>query len=258
MPEYSAVILAGGRSTRFGTTDLYKEKLGGKSLLCHPIDMCDADERCCEIIVSVSPALRSWIEGDVLTFTSRKLKLADAQPSRMQSAVACAQLATAALLVVMDGNRPYLSEELLEQVLREAKPGTGCAPALDCTDVPAMRGAQIAQDAGETDFFGAKKLDAYQRHLLERHLETGNAVLLQTPQAYQREDYLAKAAAAGEPARFADDSELYVAGGGDVALVQGRYGNFRVVSRGDLAIMQKIMGGPARKKKDGKYGGLGW
>ena len=258
MPEYSAVILAGGSAGRFGTTDLYKEKLGGKSLVCHAIDLCDADERCREIIISVSPALRSWIEGEVLTFGSTKMKLVNAEPSRMQSSVACAKMATARLLLIMDGNRPYISDELLERVLREAAPGTGCAPMLDCTDIPALRGARISSDAGDKDFFGATKVDAYQRHLLERHLESGNAVLLQTPQAYVCEDYLAKAEAAGEPARFADDSELYVAGGGDIALVEGRHGNFRVVSRGDLKIMQKIMGGPAKKKKDGKYGGLGW
>jgi 2-C-methyl-D-erythritol 4-phosphate cytidylyltransferase len=258
MPEFSALILAGGRASRFGSTDVYREKLGGKSLLCHSIDMCDSQDNCREIIVSVSPDLRSWIESDVLTFSSTKMKLTTALPSRQESALAAARLSTAERIAIFDGNRPYINEELLERVLREAAPGTGCAPCLDCTDSPARRGAQISADAGATDFFGASKLGAYKRHVLERHLDADRAVLLQSPQAYMRTEYIEKLERLGDLVRFHDDSEAYTAGGGDIALVEGRYGNFRVVSRGDLGIMQKIMGGPAKKKKDGKYGGLGW
>lgn len=258
MPEFSAVILAGGRASRFGSIDLYREKLGGKSLLCHCIDMCDAQENCREIIVSVSPELRSWIESDVLTFSSTKMQLTSALASRQASALAAARLATAERIAIFDGNRPYISEELLDRVLREAAPGTGSAPCLDCTDSPARRGAQISADSGAVDFFGARKVGAYQRHLLDRHLDAESAVLLQAPQAYLRSDYIEKLEQLGDLARFHDDSEAYLAGGGDIALVEGRHGNFRVVSRGDLGIIQKIMGGPAKKKKDGKYGGLGW
>ncbi|MCB1217965.1 2-C-methyl-D-erythritol 4-phosphate cytidylyltransferase [bacterium] len=258
MPEFSALILAGGRASRFGGTDLYREKLGGKSMLSHSIDMCDANEHCREIIVSVSPAVRSWIEGDVLTFGSDRMQFTDAQPDRQSSALAAAKLATAELLVIMDANRPYSGDELLERVLREATVGTGCAPCLDCTDPPATRGEQVSADAGETDFFGARKSESYSRNLLRGNLNAVDAVLLQHPQAYRREDYIRHAEAAGELSRFADDSEVFMAGGGDIILVPGRSGNFRVVSHEDLRIMQKIMGGPSKKKQDGKYGGLGW
>ncbi len=258
MAEFSALILAGGKATRFGGTDLYREKLGGKSILSHSIDLCDNHEACREVIVSVSAAIRSWIEGDLLTFSSTKMQLADAAPTRQDSALAAARLATLERLVILDGNRPYVNDNLLERVLREASEGMGCAPCLDCTDPPATRGEQIASDAGDTDFFGGKKTEGYRRHLLKGNLPMDSAVLLQAPQAYLRTDYIAKAEAAGDLGRFSDDSEVFMAGGGDIALVDGRSGNFRVVSRGDLAIMQKIMGGPTKKKKDGKYGGLGW
>ena len=258
MAEFSAVILAGGRAGRFGGTELYREKLGGKSLLSHSIDLCDSLDDCREVIVSVSREIRQWIEGDVLTFSSNRMKLVDAASDRQASALAAANAASAELIVILDGNRPYVNEELLQRVLREASAGTGCAPCLDCTDPPASRGEELSADSGETDFFGAKKSDSYARRLLAGNLPAADAILLQHPQAYNRADYIAKAGAAGDTARFSDDTEIYMAGGGDIMLVPGRHGNFRIVSHGDLQIMQKIMGGPSKKKKDGKYGGLGW
>ncbi|MCB1187895.1 2-C-methyl-D-erythritol 4-phosphate cytidylyltransferase [bacterium] len=258
MAEFSAIVLAGGKASRFGGTDVYKEKLGGKSMLSHSIDLCEAHEHCREVLVSVSPAIRSWIECDVLTFSGSKMKLVDAQADRQSSALAAARLASSDLLVVLDGNRPYSGDELLERVLREAAEGTGCAPCLDCTDPPASRGDKVAGDGGDTDFFGAKKTDSYARSMLRGNLPAAEAVLLQHPQAFLREDYISKAEAAGDLARFSDDSEVFMAGGGDIVLVPGRSGNFRVVSHDDLRIMQKIMGGPSKKKQDGKYGGLGW
>jgi len=71
----SAVIAAAGAGRRYGGLGQLQDKVGGKSVLSHSLDVFEADEDCSEIILVVSAEVRAWIAGDPLTFASGKLKL---------------------------------------------------------------------------------------------------------------------------------------------------------------------------------------
>jgi 2-C-methyl-D-erythritol 4-phosphate cytidylyltransferase len=259
----SAVIVAAGRGARFGGLEQLKGKLGGKSLLCHGLDLFEADADCTEIILVVSPAVRDWIAGDPLTFASAKLKLVDGGDSRAASMAAGVRSASGELVALHDGNRPNFSEDLLARLKATVRPERGAVPAVAMHDALAYLTTIGDTEPGNGDrppaegLFGGKKADHRIGHIME-HVDQEGLYVLQTPQLYYRASFLAALDKVGEDLnRFQDDSALYLAAGCEVAVVPGWLGNVKAVTSTELGLLTKLMGGPAKKKKD-KYGGLGW
>ena len=257
--KYSAIIPAGGPSVRFGSPDKLKEKVGGKSVISHSMDLFDADPDCAVMIIAVSKPVREWIETNPLTFASPKMKLVEAGPSRAESVRNAVAAAATPVIVIQDASRPNAGEELLKRVLATVKPDLGAAPARLLHD--AVAGGTAKEQAGgksaAADSFLGPKAD-FRIAALGEHLKQGALYEIQTPQAYYRESYLkAVEKAGGKLADFEDDSALYRSAGFNVALVAGRLGNLRIVTADDLHLLYKLMGSPQQKKKD-KYGGLGW
>lgn len=259
----SAVIAAAGAASRFGGLRQLQEKVGGKSVLSHSLDVFENDEDCSEIILVVSAEARAWIAGDPLTFASGKLKLIDGGDSRAESIAAGARAAQGELLALHDGNRPNFNEALLARLKATVLPERGAVPGLTLTDAAAHltaigdpesgNGSQPAVD----ELFGGKKTDHRLGHIME-HTDPAGLCLLQTPQLYHRQSFLKALDSLGDDlAAYADDSAVYLAGGFEVAVVPGLRGNLKVVTEADLRLLLKLMGGGTRKKKD-RYGGLGW
>lgn len=259
----SAIIAAAGTASRFGGLRQLQEKVGGKSVLSHSLDVFEADEDCAEIILVVSPEAREWIAADPLTFASGKLQLVDGGDSRTASIAAGVQAAQGELIALHDGNRPNFNEALLTRLKATVLPERGAVPGLPVTDGAAYltmigdpeagNGSQPAVD----ELFGGKKTDHRLGHIME-HSDAAALCLLQTPQLYYRESFLkALDSLEDDLGQFDDDSSIYMAGGFEVAVIPGLRGNLRVVTEADLRLLLKLMGGATRKKKD-RYGGLGW
>jgi len=259
--QYSAIIAAAGEGRRFGKDEKLKEKLSGKSVLSQSLDRFDEDDACIQVIVAASQRVREWIAGDPLTFASGKLKVIAGGESRIESVQKALTEAQAPIVVIQDGSRPNWNNALLQRVLSAVKPEIGAVPGIALKDPPAYVTAigETESSNGDTatdDFFGARA-DHRVGHVME-HPDPSGLYILQTPQAYYRES-LEKAlkAAKEDLADYADYSALYIGGGFEVAVVPGLLGNLKLVTSDDMAHLNRLMGGGARKKKD-KYGGLGW
>jgi 2-C-methyl-D-erythritol 4-phosphate cytidylyltransferase len=254
--NYTALIYADGQP-------LLKEKVGGKSVLSHSLDLFDADEQCTQVLLVAGKLVRDWVAADPLTFTSMKMKTVAAEGSRTEALATAAAQASEPLLVVHDAARPNAKEELLQSVLRYAKDGMGCVPAYALPGA-AVYLSEITEDTssnGNGDDDGGSFLgpasDVRLGHLME-HPGGGQLFSVQSPQAYMRADYLRAIEASGDELdSFGDDSELVLAGGLEVAAVPGRADNIMLAGRAELSILLKLMGGGTKKKKD-RYGGLGW
>jgi 2-C-methyl-D-erythritol 4-phosphate cytidylyltransferase len=265
---YSAIVMAGGSHSRFGEANPLREKLGGISMLAHSLDIFDSAEECSEIIISVSADVRAWIEGEMLSFSSPKLKLCDSAPSRMDSLAAALRIAANETIVVHDGNRPNFSGELLESVLDALRPGQASAAAVLANSpagyiAPLDKSADAAgsADSGEKDFFGnvVKKRPDRRFAVLAKHIDVNNLVSLQSPQAATK-TLLTEAlfSQAAELAGYDDESALLSSAGVTVALVEGRQGNLAVATQAELKLLIKLMGLPTKRTSKDKYGGLGW
>ena len=228
----SAVIAAAGTGSRFGGVRQLQEKVGGKSVLSHSLDVFEADEDCGEIILVVGAEVRAWIAGDPLTFASAKLKLIDGGATRADSIAAGAREAQGELLALHDANRPNFNEALLARLKATVLPERGAVPGLQLTDGAAYLTAIGDQESGNgsqapvDELFGGKKTDHRLGHLME-HADPSGLHLLQTPQLYYRESFCAALDGAGaDLSGYADDSAIYLAGGYEVAVVPGPRGNF--------------------------------
>ena len=257
--EYSAVIAAAGPAGRYGGIGQLKDKVGGKSVLCHSIDRFDEDDNCREIILVLSPEAREWVAGDPLTFASGKLAKVDGAGSRAASVAAGVRQASSELVVVQDGNRPNFSAGLLSAVLAVVKQDCGAAPGLPLGSGAAAFTPLDPAEAGKAteDFFGGARAEARIGNLAA-FTAPGEFYAMQTPQAYHRDSYLAAVDRAGDALDgYLDDTALYLAAGYGVAVVAGHPGNIRVNTADDFNVLLKLMGGGQKKRKD-KYGGLGW
>jgi 2-C-methyl-D-erythritol 4-phosphate cytidylyltransferase len=259
----SAVIAAAGSATRFGGIDQLKEKIGGKSVLSHALDIFEADEDCIEVIVAASPEVRSWIKGDPLTFASGKLKLMDGGATRAESVALAVRAAAGEIVAIHDGNRPNCGAGLLDKLKATVLPERGAVPGVPLTDACAYitsigDGQPVNGDGPAVDgIFGGKRSDHRLGHVMD-HASGEGLHILQSPQLYYRMSFLQALDAVGvDLPGYDGDAELYIAGGFEVAAVPGAWGNIRIVSQADLRLLTKLMGGSKAKKKD-RYGGLGW
>lgn len=254
--NYTALIYAEGQP-------LLKEKLGGKSVLSHSLDLFDADENCTQVLLVAGKLVRDWVASDPLTFTSVKMKTVAAEGSRSEALASAARQAQEPLLVVHDAARPNAKDALLRSVLRYAKDGMGCVPAYALpgaaaylSEIDSEQGSNGNGDDDGGGFLGPAS-DVRLGHLME-HPGGGQLFSVQSPQAYMRADYLKAIEAAGDELdSFGDDSELALTGGLEVTAVPGRVDNIMLAGQAELRILLKLMGGGTKKKKD-RYGGLGW
>ena len=254
--SYSALILAGGACSRFGRPDMLREKVGGKSVLSHSLDLFAADENCIEILICASPTVAEWVAGDPLTFSIAKMRLLNAEASRAASAATAVKTAKAGFVVLHNANRPNFKPELLAQLLVSTRPGCGAVPALEIPGIVADRDELETGDAANSgSFLGPKKEHRIGR--LGRLVALPPLCEIQTPQCYRRDDYVAALESTGDLDSPACDSQLLAAAGQPPALISGRRENFPIVLESDLRLLLKLMGSSTPKKKD-KYGGLGW
>jgi 2-C-methyl-D-erythritol 4-phosphate cytidylyltransferase len=256
--QYAALIAAGGAGKRFGKSGKLRNKLGGKSLFSHSLDLFDGDERCSEVLVCASPELKEWIAGDPLTFSSTKLKLVDAADNRAQSVVDAATQAAGEVIVIQNASNPNAGMALVDRLLATVKPEIGAVPAISLPGVAAYVTSTKSDGGGPADAMEdllGPRADHRMGHLME-HPDGEGLMLIQVPQAFYRASFLDAAGKAGELMRFSDDSALYLAGGFEVAAIPGHTGNLPVHTEGDFKLLAKLMGTGPRKKD--KYTGLGW
>jgi 2-C-methyl-D-erythritol 4-phosphate cytidylyltransferase len=259
--SYSAIVAAGGSSSRFGANKL-REKLGGKSVISHSLDLFDNDDDCEEIILAAGPDTRAWIDGNPLLFASPKLKVVPGGASRAESVANAVQQAEARYLAIHDAARPNVHEDLLARVKGAVQPGRGAVPGLALSDTLAY-GEESGPAQASEDFFSSAKAPPLAR--ITGHPQRSGLYIIQTPQFFERESYLAAltpyaddtGGLSADFAGFTDDSSLYVAAGHTVVIVQGAPGNIKITTPAELSLLQKLMGGPEKKSKD-RYGGLGW
>lgn len=254
--SYSAIIYAVEESpSAWG--GMLQEKLGGKAVLNHSLDVFEADPHCAEMLVVADPGTREWISGNPLEFASDKMRALSAAASRRASLLTAAKSARHPLLVLHDALRPNFGPELLARVLATVKPGQGSVPAVGAGHTLGLgtaiaRSPELKQDE---NLLGPKA-----DHRLAHYTgpcAAAQTYVIQTPQACAREDYLQAAAQAQDGTALEDDdAQLLHRAGLGIAMVRGRLENLRLDGPDELRILQKLMGTGPKKKE--KYTGLGW
>lgn len=254
--SYSAVIYAVAQR-QAGGRGMLQEKLGGKAVLNHSLDVFEEDPACTEMLVFVDTGTHEWIKGNPLEFASVKMRALPAAATRAETMQAGAAAAKQPLLVLHDACRPNFGADLLRRVLATVKSGQGAVPVVAVDGALAVAAPlQGGKNSDAGDSWLGPKAD-FRIALLADMLASEQAYLVQSPQAYTKVDYLSALKAAGASlAEVTDDCALCQAAGIPVALVRGRLENLRLDGEDQLHVLQKLMGTGPKKKE--KYTGLGW
>ena len=229
MTHVTAIVAAAGRGTRLGKRKQLMDLLGRPVLAwsfeafarCDAVTglvvVCEADEQeaCAELARTTCPhKLHAVVRGG----------------ERRQDSVFAglrASMPHSDYVIVHDGARPFVTQDLIESSLAAARLSGGA--------VVAVRVKDTIKQASESG-------------MVMRSLPREQLWAAQTPQAFAA-DVLYRAYVAAEAEGFvATDDAMLVewAGTGQVAIVEGSYDNVKITTAEDLLVAERI----ARRRMD--------
>ena len=195
----AAVVVAGGRGTRFGSLKQFTS-FAGKTVAAHAVD---SARIVADVVVLVVPSdYEGAGEGADLVVVG-----GDSRTASVRAGLDAVPLAD--VVVIHDAARPLASAELFLRVVNAVHAGADAAiPALAVTDtVKRVEGNRVLETVPREDL-----------------------VTVQTPQAFRRE---ALVAAHGALVEATDDAALVEANGGRVVIVAGEPDNMKITDPGD-------------------------
>ncbi len=233
----AVIIAAAGAGTRLGadTPKLFVD-LGGKPLVCHALEVfehCSAVDR---IILVVPPGIETKVQAEIVDrFHSGKVvEIVPGGVSRAESVYAGLGTVGSGIQTVLihDGARPFVSEDLVLRVLHAAELSGAAVPGIPSTDT----------------------LKRVQDGVAVATLDRSRILRIQTPQAFQYEllkEAHDRARDLGETAT--DDSVLVEKLGTHVRVVSGSPLNFKITTRENLQLARALLAARGRDLRIG-YG----
>ncbi|MFV0361267.1 bifunctional 2-C-methyl-D-erythritol 4-phosphate cytidylyltransferase/2-C-methyl-D-erythritol 2,4-cyclodiphosphate synthase [Tropicimonas sp.] len=215
-PRVAAVIVAAGRGVRAGgpVPKQYQE-IAGKPVLARAVEQFRAHPAVDSIVVVISPEDSALAEA-VLPGDVARVFGGASRDASVRAGLAALPDGIGHVLI-HDGARPLVPAEVIDRVLSALRTSDGAAPALAVTD---------ALWRGERGNVGAPT-------------PRDNLYRAQTPQGF---DLAAiRAAHAAHPGGAADDVEVALAAGLDVAIVEGHEDNLKVTLPGCFARAERIL-----------------
>lgn len=210
----SGIILAAGRSERFGEDKIFAEVLGRPLLFyslrafhCAKVD---------ELIVVARPDTEGKIRG-LLQALEIPARVVRGGARRRDSSLFGVESARGEIVLIHDGARPLVTPELIQRVLLAAEKYGAAVPVRPVVDTLRYE---------ENGFLKPKVL------------ARAGLVAMQTPQGFRR-DLLLSALRADED--FPDDAAAVLAQGHPVAAVPGDPKNLKVTYPEDLAVVSALL-----------------
>lgn len=222
-PFCTAVVPAAGSSTRMEGQDKMLLELGGRPVLLRALEALEACQLIREIVVVTRADLVVPVSQLCRTARLEKVtQVVTGGDTRTLSVLAGVRSASpeAELIAVHDGARPFVTQEVLEEVIRKAAACGAAAPA-----VPVKDTVKRARDG-----------------LVTATLDRAELRAVQTPQVFQVD--LIKTAlqkALEDGAELTDDCAAVERLGIGVALTEGDYCNLKLTTPEDLAVAEALL-----------------
>lgn len=206
----SAVITAGGSSSRFKNGNKLLYKIGGKTVLEMTVDKFLSLDFVDEIIITANKDIVNIIKENV---KSPKIKVIEGGETRQKSVFNGLKACTDCKYVIIhDGARPFVSTQTIEKTIKKARETKACIAAVKTTDT-----IKIADDNGFVVSTPDRKT-------------LWNA---QTPQTFEY-DLIFKLHKKYDGKNFTDDSLLCEYDNIPVAIVEGEYENIKITTVADV------------------------
>lgn len=220
-PFVSAVIVAGGRSTRMGGLDKMKAILNGKSCLARTVEAFQNSPLVSEIVIVAREDLRkeAYQACEGCGKVSRVVKGGEDRTHSAFFGVAAASK-DSDIVLIHDGARPLVSEAVIERVIRGVQEHQAAIPAVPVTDtIKTSDGGYVGSTPDRSTLFA-----------------------VQTPQGFRYElIYSALRDAVDRGLSLTDDSAAVERLGMRVFMVEGDAGNRKLTTAIDIAIAEAIL-----------------
>ncbi|MGD7046423.1 2-C-methyl-D-erythritol 4-phosphate cytidylyltransferase [Jeotgalibacillus proteolyticus] len=226
--EYEVIIPAAGKGKRMGA-DRNKLLLtiDGKPVIIHTLQVFEEDPLCKGIILAVSPDDRNVLEELLAEYSIHKVvAMAEGGKERQQSVYHALLHATASIVMVHDGARPFIQQAAIHELAEQAFQ-TGAAIA----GVPVKDTMKVIREG-----------------TVENTIDRSSLWSIQTPQAF-RLSLLLKANQEAVKNGFngTDDASLVEQIGEKVQVVEADYDNIKLTTKEDLFFAEAIL----KKRKSG-------
>ena len=207
----SVIITAGGSSSRFAGNNKLLFQIGDKSVLQHTVDKFLNIPEIDEIIISVNEVILEEVR--TLFGNNSKIKFVLGGENRQQSVYnALKACSNSDYVLIHDGARPFVSEDIILKTISEVKEKKACIVAVKTVDT-----IKIVDD----------------NHCIKSTPNRAELWNAQTPQAF---DYnlIYNLHKKYEGYNFTDDSLLCEKEGVSVFIVEGDYSNKKITTIEDI------------------------
>lgn len=224
IPFTTAVIVAAGRSSRFGgNTNKQIVEIAGQPVVLRTINAFERAETVREIVVVTSeeliPVLSDYIHERAFEKVTQVVRGGDTRQQSAAIGAACCSRRTC-FIAIHDGARPFVSPALIDEVNRAAYTYGNAIPGLPPIDTVKLVNAD---------------------RVVEQTLDRASVICVQTPQTFGLRQYLsALAAARANDLDYTDDSQLMEAAGVAVHIVDGQPDNIKITTPNDLLLAHRI------------------
>ncbi|MDO4565809.1 MAG: 2-C-methyl-D-erythritol 2,4-cyclodiphosphate synthase [Oscillospiraceae bacterium] len=219
MAFVSAIIVAGGSSSRMGGADKLLSKLGSQTVIERAVDAMRGNALVNELIIVAGPKNRLEIASLCARLPKVKAVVLGG-PTRalsVQAGIAAAS-AESDYYAIHDGARPLASDALITRVIEAALEYGAAAPGVRMVDT-------VKEIDGENTII----------HTPDR----SSLVAIATPQVFEATLY--RAAAKGRIEAL-DDCQMLERVGRKVRVVEGERDNIKITEPGDLERARRILG----------------
>jgi 2-C-methyl-D-erythritol 4-phosphate cytidylyltransferase len=215
-----AIIVAAGESRRMNGVDKILAPLAGKPVLAWSIDALQKNKRVERIILVNSQKNLELVRCLVVDEKWTKVAEVCLGGQRRQDSVAAGLklLGQCEWVIIQDGARPFLTQDLIERGIEAAKATGAAVAAVPVTDTIKLAGND--QMVIETP-------------------PRPNLWAVQTPQIFRSE--LLKEAYRQTRSDVTDDASLVERTGGKVKLFLGSYSNIKITTPHDLAVAELLI-----------------
>ena len=217
--KVSGIILAGGSSTRYGTGENKTlAMLCRRPVLEYSLRVFLGSPAVDEVVLAARAGEEATLRALAESLSPEKpVTVVTGGKDRTESVQNALTAAKGERVLIHDGARPLVTKELLEDCLAALAQADGAAVAVASPDTVKLMGA-----------------DGYVEHSTDR----SRTYLIQTPQAFYREELLKLHRELTEREGITDDCMLLERAGRRVKLVPGRRENIKITTPADRELAE--------------------
>lgn len=211
--KFTAIITAGGTSSRFGNTNKLLEKIHGKEIIKYTVEaFITAGIK--EIIICANQSIMGILVQMFEGFT--QVKIVEGGNTRQASVFNGIKAANADYVLIHDGARPMVTQEIINKTISAVREKKAVVVMTKTVDT-------------------IKEVDETGKII--RTIDRSKLYNTQTPQAFEY-SLIKSAHEKLKGQNFTDDAGMVEFLGGDVYIVDGDYRNIKVTTKSDLALAE--------------------